>query len=167
MTLPKRKKSRSPKNYIDNKKFYTEMVKYIDQCNKAKEENKPRPKANNYIGQCLIDIANNMAKNFNFSRYPFKEDMINDAIENCILYIHNYNPDKINPFAYFSQITYYAFLRRIATEKKLLYKKYRQIEQFNLENQLLGQMEEQIVYSDGALENMQEFIKEYEEKHKK
>jgi len=168
MALPKRKTKREPKNYIDNKKFYDEMVKYIDKCNEAKNQSKERPKANNYIGQCIMDIAINMAKNFNFSRYPFKDEMINDAIENCILYIHNFNPEKYkNPFSYFSQITYFAFLRRISAEKKILYKKYKQIEQFNLESQLLGDMEEQIVYSDGALDNMTRFIQEYEDKLEK
>ncbi len=47
--------------------------------------------------------------------------MICDGIENCVQYIHNFDPEKSkNPFAYFTQIIQYAFLRRIQKEKKQL-----------------------------------------------
>lgn len=165
MSISKRK--RATKNYLDNEKFYDEMKLYIEKCREAKRNNKPRPKPNDYIGKSIMDIAENLAKSGKFSRYIFKDEMICDGIENCMVYIHNFDPDQFkNPHAYFTQIIYYAFLRRIGLEKKLLYKKYKQIEQFNLESQLQG-FDEQITYSDGAYENMVKFIEDYEEKQNK
>lgn len=158
------RKKRSPNNYVDNVKLQDAMKAYIDKCRQAKEEGKERPRASNYIGQCIMDIATNLARSHKFSRYTYKDDMIEDGIENCITYLDRYNPDKFNnPHAYFTKIIWYAFLRRIALEKKILYNKYKQIEAFNLESQLTG-LGEQITYSDGAFENMERFILEYEEK---
>lgn len=118
-------KKRMKHNYIDNKKLYTEMVKYINQVNEAKEKGIPKekwPVINDYIGKSVYDIAINLARKSNFSGYSYKDDMIGDAIENCLMYIHNFNPDKSNnPFAYFTQIMYYAFLRRIGKEQKQQY----------------------------------------------
>lgn len=88
------------------------------------------PEVGEYIGKCFLDIANNLAKKPNFANYPFKEEMIGDGIENCIQYANNFDPRKSsNPFAFFTQIIYYAFVRRIQKEKKQLYVKMRCFEE--------------------------------------
>lgn len=119
----------SDNHYVDNKRLYAEMIKYIRQYNEAKEEGREPPRASNYIGECIWMIANRLSTNRNFIGYTYREEMIGDAIENCLRYLHNFNPDKsTNPFAYFTQIMYYAFLRRIEKEKKQSYIKYKTME---------------------------------------
>ena len=116
-------------HYVDNKRLYTEMIKYTRAYNEAKEQGREPPKASNYIGECIWLIANRLSTNRNFIGYTYREEMIGDAIENCLRYLHNFNPDKsTNPFAYFTQIMYYAFLRRIEKEKKQSYIKYKTME---------------------------------------
>ena len=115
MTVPKKKTN----HYIDNKKFYGEMIRFHNACQKAKEEGEERPRIPEYVGECIMLIAQRLSTRPNFIGYSYREEMIGDGIENCLAYIHNFNPDKSNnPFAYFTQIIYYAFLRRIQKEKK-------------------------------------------------
>lgn len=117
------------RNYVDNKKLYAEMIKYTNAYNEAKAAGKTPPRANNYIGECIWLIANRLSTNRNFIGYTYRDEMIGDAIENCLRYLHNFNPEKSsNPFAYFTQIMYYAFLRRIEKEKKQTYIKYKSME---------------------------------------
>lgn len=119
----------SDNHYVDNKRLYTEMIKYIREYNEAKEQGREPPRASNYIGEAIWLIANRLSTNRNFIGYTYREEMIGDAIENCLRYLHNFNPDKsTNPFAYFTQIMYYAFLRRIEKEKKQSYIKYKTME---------------------------------------
>lgn len=116
-------------HYVDNKRLYTEMIKFINAYNEAKEQGVQTPRPNNYIGSCIKLIAERLSTNRNFIGYTYREEMIGDAIENCLRYLHNFNPDKSNnPFAYFTQIMYYAFLRRIEKEKKQSYIKYKSME---------------------------------------
>lgn len=115
-----------PKHYVNNDKFLEEMKVFRLEVIEAKQSDKPRPRVPNYIGECLFKIATHLARKPNFSNYTFKEDMVSDGVENCLLYIDNFDPEKSqNPFAYFTQIIYYAFLRRIQKEKKHLYIKYK------------------------------------------
>lgn len=117
-------------HYIDNKKFLAELVLHKKEVKKALKESRPKPGVNNYIGQCFLDIALNLAKKPNFTNYTYKEEMVSDAIENCIMYATNFDPKKSkNPFAFFTQITFYAFLRRIQKEKKQLYIKLKCFEE--------------------------------------
>lgn len=117
------------KNYVDNKRLYGEMIKYINAYREAKAAGVEPPKASNYIGECIWLIANRLSTNRNFIGYTYRDEMIGDAIENCLRYLHNFDPDKsTNPFAYFTQIMYYAFLRRIEKEKKQSYIKYKSME---------------------------------------
>ena len=91
------------------------MKEYIDELNNAKAKNLPDPKIPDYIGECFMLIAKNLANKPNFSGYSFKEEMISDGVINCVLYMHNFNPDKFtNPFAYFTQMIKFAFLRALA-----------------------------------------------------
>lgn len=111
-----------PNHYVDNAKFYQACLAYRNDCIAAAAEGKPKPKIPDYIGDCLLKIANKLSYSRNFINYPYREEMIGDGIENCILYFHNFDPIKYkNPFSYFTQIIYYAFLRRIHREKKQLY----------------------------------------------
>ncbi len=117
------------KNYVDNKRLYAEMIKYTRAYNEARKNGEEPPKASNYIGECIWLIANRLSTNRNFIGYTYRDEMIGDAIENCLRYLHNFDPDKsTNPFAYFTQIMYYAFLRRIEKEKKQTYIKYKSME---------------------------------------
>lgn len=119
-------------HYIDNQTFLKQIIQHKRTVKKAEKEGLPKPGVNDYIGKCFMDIAENLAKKPNFANYPFKEEMIGDAVENCIMYATNFNPAKSkNPFAFFTQIIFYAFLRRIQKEKKQLYIKMKQFEEFD------------------------------------
>lgn len=116
-------------HYVDNKKFYDAIVQYRASIADALLHNKPRPRIPEYIGECIFMIANRLATKPNFANYSYKEDMVADGIENCICYIDNFDPAKSdNPFAYFTQIIYFAFLRRLQKEKKQSYIKHKSLE---------------------------------------
>jgi len=114
------KGKKKSEHYVNNKEFYQALVDYNQKVKEAKEKGLPKPRITNYLGDCFLRIANHLAYKPNFVNYMFKDDMICDGIENCVQYIHNFDTNRTNPFAYFTQIVYYAFLRRIAKEKKQL-----------------------------------------------
>lgn len=114
------KGKKKSEHYVNNKEFYQALVEYNKKVQEAKEKGLPKPRISNYLGDCFLRIANHLAYKPNFVNYMFKDDMICDGIENCVQYIHNFDITRTNPFAYFTQIVYYAFLRRIAKEKKQL-----------------------------------------------
>jgi hypothetical protein len=108
-------------NYVNNKEFLDALMVYRQQVAVAIESDKTKPRIPNYIGECFLKIATHLSYKPNFVNYMFREDMISDGIENCVQYIDRFNPEKsTNPFAYFTQIIYFAFLRRIQREKKQL-----------------------------------------------
>ena len=116
--MAKRKRS---EHYVNNKEFLAALIKYREDKEIALLQDKPKPPIPRYIGECFLKIANHLSFKPNFVNYMFKEDMISDGIENCVQYIHNFNPEKSqNPFAYFTQIIHFAFLRRIQREKRQL-----------------------------------------------
>ena len=117
-TMSRRKRSI---HYVNNKEFLAALILYKKDVAEAEELGKPKPRITNYLGECFLKIATHLSFKPNFVNYIFKDDMISDGIENCVQYIHNFNPEKSqNPFAYFTQIIHYAFLRRIQKEKKQL-----------------------------------------------
>ena len=117
---------KAKQHYVNNKEFLAAMIEYKDAVKKSETEGLERPLVTHYIGECLMKIAVHLSHKPNFINYTFKEEMISDGIENCLQYIDNFDPEKSsNPFAYFTQIIYYAFLRRIQKEKKHLYTKYK------------------------------------------
>ena len=121
-------------HYVNNKEFLEALVVFKAKCLAAKEAGEQRPQISNYIGECFLKIATHLSYKPNFVNYMFREDMICDGIENCVRYIHNFNPEKSkNPFAYFTQIIYYAFLRRISQEKKQLEIKNKILEKSNFD----------------------------------
>ena len=116
-------------NYVDNKKFLQAMKDWKEQCKDAEEAGDETPRISDYIGECFLKIANGLSYRPNFINYTYRSEMVSDGIENCLQYIHNFDPEKSkNPFAYFTQIIYYAFLRRIQKEKKQTHIKNKMIE---------------------------------------
>jgi hypothetical protein len=130
--MTKRKRSI---HYVNNKEFLAALIEYRKSVKEAAEKEIPnitdeqlknwkssnKPPIPNYIGECILKIATHLSFKPNFVNYMFKDDMISDGIENCIQYLHNFDPEKSqNPFAYFTQIIHYAFLRRIQREKRQL-----------------------------------------------
>ena len=112
---------RKSEHYVDNREFLDALVIFRKQCKEAAENGTPKPRITNYLGDCFLKIATHLSYKPNFVNYMFREDMICDGIQNCIQYIGNFDPEKSsNPFAYFTQIIYYAFLRRIQKEKRQL-----------------------------------------------
>lgn len=164
-SMPNPVKKKKPTNYIDNKKFYTEMVIYRRLCDEAKEAGEERPVVSRYIGECIMMIATRLATRPNFVGYSYKDEMISDGIENCLAYIHNFNPEKsTNPFAYFTQIIYYAFLRRIQKEKKQLYIKHKSFENSMIMNTLVDMAPEDQSHYSAAFINVSEKLGELVEK---
>ena len=116
-------------HYIDNKEFHSAMIAWKELCKEAEEAGEEKPQVTNYIGECFLKIANGLSYRPNFINYTYRSEMVSDGIENCLQYIHNFDPEKSkNPFAYFTQIIYYAFLRRIQKEKKQTHIKNKMIE---------------------------------------
>ena len=124
----------SEKSYYNKKEELQQaLIEYKQASLEAEQNGEPVPRVPEYIGDCFVKIATKMAYRPNFIGYTFKEEMVSDAIENCLLYFRNYNTEKYsNPFGYFSKIVWQAFLRRIAKEKKELAKKYKYIENMDI-----------------------------------
>jgi hypothetical protein len=151
-----KKKDENSKHYIDNKQFLQALIDYKKEVNQAKKNEEERPQVPDYIGDCFIKIANHLAYKSNFINYSFREDMILDAIENCLIYMDNFDPKKSsNPFAYFTQITYYAFVRRIQKEKKYLQTKYRYIESLDIEG-IIRQAHDEGSYDNGFIKYLKQ-----------
>ena len=136
-----RKKS---EHYVNNKELLQALIVYREKVAHAKENDLPKPRITNYLGSCFLKIATHLSYKPNFVNYMFRDDMISDGIENCVQYIHNFDPEKSrNPFAYFTQIIHYAFLRRIQKEKK----------QLDIKNKIIEKtgFDEVMTVEDGAL----------------
>ena len=163
----KEKVKKASIHYIDNKKFYTAIIQHKNDCAAAEERGEEPPRISPYIGECLYKIATRLSLKPNFISYTYRDEMISDGLENCINYLNNFNPEKsTNPFAYFTQIIWYAFLRRIDKEKKHLYIKQKTLENFYFE----GMLAEQSIGDDKTvtvnLDNdyMQNLVKSYDKK---
>lgn len=116
-------------HYVNNKEFTTAVAEHNEAVKLAESKGETPPRMSDYIGECIYKIATRLSTRPNFINYTYRDEMICDAIENCIQYIGNFNREKSNnAFAYITQICYYAFLRRIQKEKKHLYVKYKAME---------------------------------------
>ena len=138
------KKKKKSEHYVNNKDFLDAIIQHKMALTSAKELDQPKPIISRYIGECFLKIATHLSYKPNFVNYMFREDMVSDGIENCVQYINTFNPTKsTNPFAYFTQIVYFAFLRRIAKEKK----------QLEIKNKILDQsgFDEVFVSDDNVL----------------
>jgi len=132
------KSNKKPEHYVNNKDFLNAMTEWKKECGKAKRKGTIEPPVTNYIGECFLKIANHLSYRPNFINYTFRDEMISDGIENCLQYLRNFDPKKSqNPFAYFTQIIYYAFIRRIQKEKKQSEIKSRIIDEANLDDLVL------------------------------
>jgi hypothetical protein len=126
--------AKSKTHYVDNAKFLQVLVDWRAACHRAALKKQPPPPVPEYIGETFLAIATHLSFKPNFVNYTFRDDMISDGIENCLVYIHRFDPAKSNnPFGYFTQIIYYAFIRRIQREKKHTYIKYKLMEQQAIE----------------------------------
>ena len=147
---------RKSEHYVNNKEFLEALVNYRAKCQRAEEAGEPRPVIPRYIGECFLKIANHLSYKPNFVNYMFREDMISDGIENCVQYIKNFNPEKSsNPFAYFTQIIHYAFLRRIQKEKRQMDIKGKLIERSGFEEVMSSDGD---VYSSSDYNSIKENI---------
>jgi DNA-directed RNA polymerase specialized sigma subunit len=153
------------RHYVDNKTLLAELVKYKESLRQAEKENKPKPRMSNYLGQSFYKIAENFSHTRSFQSYKFKEDMISDGVFYCIKYADSFDPAKSpNAFSYFTQVIYHGFIQRIEREKKYLYTKYKAIEKMEtFINDAEGQGE-MIKYSEGARENMETFVGNFEKR---
>ena len=164
ITKEENKEKMAPKqqgnHYIDNERFLKELVSHRKAVAKAKKGGRKPPGVNDYIGKCFLDIANNLAKKPNFANYTYRDEMICDSVENCVMYATNFDPKKSrNPFAFFTQIIYYAFIRRIQREKKQLYVKMRCFEQNDPTGRFRNWMEsEHQKYGEGEQSPFADFI---------
>jgi len=143
-------------HYVNNADFSNAVVEHVKSADEAKAKNQPVPIVPNYIAECFLRIAEGLSHKSNFIRYTYREEMVMDAVENCLKAIHNYDlstatrTGRPNAFAYFTQIAWYAFLRRIAKEKKQQDIKLSFLENFNIEH---------LVGDDGDLQQA-EFVVE-------
>lgn len=152
-------KPKAKRNYINNGDFLQALVEF-----KERKKNNPNEPIPNYIGECFMKIAEGLSHKPNFINYTYRDEMIGDGIENCLMYFENFNPDKSkNPFAYFTQIIYFAFLRRIAKEKKQTYIKYKATEQFGILDEFeMMEMDDGTTRQFTMYDNLSEFIENFE-----
>lgn len=153
------------KHYINNADFLQALIDYKQKRKENEERKVEPPPIPNYIGECFMKIAEGLSHKPNFINYTYRDEMMSDGIENCLMYFSNFDPTKSkNPFAYFTQIIYYAFLRRIQKEKKQTYVKYKATEQMGILDEM-----ELMEFDDGTTrqfelyDNIAEFIETYEE----
>lgn len=170
-------------HYVDNKKFGEAIVEYVKKANTTKESGQTSPVVPNYIAECFLKIAEGLSHKVNFIRYTYREEMVMDAVENCLRAINNYNPNAEtrtgtpNAFAYFTQICYFAFLRRIEKEKKQQDIKFKFIEQSGVED-FIAQIQGDDTHNEqafidslreriGRIKEKDDKIKEFAKKEKK
>ena len=163
MTTKKKKN-----HYVDNERFLLEIVDYKKKVVEAKEQGLEKPRVSEYMGKCIYLIAENLSHKPRFMNYSFRDELVSDAIENCFLYFDNFNPDiSQNPFAYFTQIIYYAFHRRISKEEKnryIIYKKFQESVLDTSDASLMIDSDDQHLISSTMYDNLNEFIKKFEKR---
>lgn len=168
---------KKPVEYVNNKEFYTAIVEYRQKLNYARENNLPEPKIPDYIGECIMKIAQRLSTKPCFLSYSFRSEMVSDAIENSFLYFHDYDPDynpnndpdyKPNPFSYFSQLAFFAFLRRIAKEERIRYTLYKSFQQSiidsGLDHSLFVDADDNNIMPKQMYANINDFMKRFEDK---
>ena len=149
-------------HYIDNAAFLAALLEHRSAVLAATAADAELPPISNYLGDCFIKIARHLSYKSNFINYSYKDEMISDAIENCLAVVNNFDPAKSkNPFAYFTQITYFAFIRRIQREKKQLQTKYRYIDQLDL-NELITQEQDNGEFNNQFLDYLKTQLDGYD-----
>lgn len=160
-------KAKKP-HYVDNQRFFSEIVAYRKRLQEARDQNKEDPRIPDYIGECIWKIAEKLSTKPCFINYSYREEMISDGIENCILYFKDYDPEKgQNPFAYFTQVIYYAFLRRIYKEERNRYTIYKNFHESIInvyDSSLLRDSDDNHLLPTQTYDNINHFMKRFEEK---
>jgi hypothetical protein len=163
-------KTKKKNHYVDNEKFLAEIKIHKQKCKDAAAAGKEKPRLSDYIGKCIYLIAENLSHKPRFMNYSFRDEMISDAIENCFMYFDNFDSDKYsNPFAYFTQIIYYAFHRRINKEEKNRYIMYKKFQEGVLETNdanLMFDGDGNNLVTHVMYDNLNEFIRKFEEREK-
>jgi hypothetical protein len=159
---------KTKKQYVNNGDFLNALEEYKQNKKHTTENNLPPPSIPNYIGECFMKIAEGLSHKPNFINYTFRDEMIADGVENCLMYFENFDADKSkNPFAYFTQVIYFAFLRRIQKEKKQMYIKYKATEQIGILDEFeLLELEDGNNRQFEMYDNLSEFIENFEETKK-
>lgn len=164
-------KKKAKNHYVDNERFLNEIIEYKKQCAIAAEQGLDKPRLSEYIGKCIYLIATRLSTKPRFMNYSFKDEMISDALENCFLYFDNFNPAiSQNPFAYFTQIIYYAFHRRINKEEKNRYIMYKSFQERILktnDSSLLIDADDNHVVTPVMYDNLNDFIENFESREAK
>lgn len=163
MDRPKKKKV----NYVDNKKFFDEIVAYRSRLAEARERGEEEPRIPDYVGECILKIATKLSTKPCFMNYSYRDEMISDGIENSILYFKDYNPAiGQNPFAYFTQVIYYAFLRRISKEEKNRYTVYKSFQEMMTINDMshLTDSDDKHLLPVQMYDNINTFMSKFEKK---
>jgi len=159
---------RKPRNYVNNAQFLEALVAYKRLCDEEEDQGNEKPIVPNYIGDCLVQIATRLATKPNFSGYTYKDEFIADGLENSIQALKNFDPEKsTNPFAYFTQIIWYAFLRRIDKEKKQQYIRHKVVENSMIHGTIIDKKQGEAGeagFVDLNNEYMNDFVSNYERK---
>jgi hypothetical protein len=162
MEAPTKPAKAAANHYIDNQAFLAALLEHRAGVQAARAAGTETPRVSNYLGDCFIKIARHLSYKSNFINYSFKDEMISDAIENCLAVVNNFDPAKSkNPFAYFTQITYFAFIRRIQKEKKMLQTKYRYIDQLDI-TELITQEQDNGDFQNQFLEYLKNQLDGYD-----
>lgn len=163
--------AREKVNYVNNAEFLKAIIDYKKACIDAENSGESNPQIPNTIGYAIYKIATRLASRPNFSGYTYKDDMISDGLENAIQALGNFDPEKSsNPFAYFTQIIWFAFLRRIDKEKKQLYIKHKVVENSMLSGTIIEKNDGDMGdanYVDLNNDYMSDFVQNFEDKLEK
>lgn len=141
------KKASENEHYVNNREFSTAVIDFVNQVREAEEALEPMPQVTPYIAECFLRIAERLSYKSNFINYTYREEMVMDAVENCLKAVMNYDVDaatrsgRPNAFAYFTQISWYAFIRRINKEKKQQEIKMRYLSKIDLDDFVEGQFD--------------------------
>lgn len=159
-------------HYVDNREFLKSIVLYRRACFQAKRAGSRNPRVPEYIGECFLKIGTHLSFKPNFANYTFREDMVSDGVENCLVYMHNFNPRKSkNPFGYFTSVIYYAFVRRIQRERRHTYLRYKLIEEAVIAGDTRTSPSIDGSYhvdsSMLSFDNVQEFIRRFDDYHER
>jgi DNA-directed RNA polymerase specialized sigma24 family protein len=155
-------------HYVDNERFLAEILEYKKQCKIATEPGAEKPRISEYIGSCILLIAERLSTKPRFMNYSFRDELVSDALENCFQYFDNFNPEiSSNPFAYFTQIIYYAFHRRINKEEKnryIIYKKFQESVLDTSDASLMVDSDDNHLISTMMYDNINDFIGKFEKR---
>lgn len=162
------KQQKKKVHYVDNQKFYQEIVVYRKALLEARERgDNEEPRIPDYVGECILKIAEKLSTKPCFVNYSYRDEMISDGIENCILYFKDYNPEiGQNPFAYFTQVIYYAFIRRISKEEKNRYTIYKSFQEMMTTNDMeqLTDSDDKHILPTKMYDNINDFMTKFEKK---